>query len=243
MGSKWFTGGVVAAPRGRIQFDFIYNGVRYRPSIKRPPSEANLRRARERLEAIKHQIRLGTFSFEEEFPDYRMLHRLSGDSKTRLCSDVFDAYLAHCESRLRRDDMASATMRSYRKILDGAWRPNIGHLVFSQVRYSRLIAIADGHRWSKKTYNNTISVLKRAFEFGYRDRPFHENPAVNLRCARLRKSDRPKVDPFCVHDAEALIAAIHRDWGEAQGNYDEFRFSRASGRRSRLPSSLPTSIS
>lgn len=141
-----------------------------------------------------------------------------------MCSDVFDAYLAHCESRLRRDDMAAATVRSYRKILDCVWRPKIGHLIFSQVRYSRLVAIADGHRWSKKTYNNTISVLKRAFEFGYRDRPFHENPAVNLRCARLRKSDRPKVDPFCMHDAEALIAAIHRDWGEAQGNYDEFRF-------------------
>jgi hypothetical protein len=24
-----------------------------------------------------------------------------------------------------------------------------------------------------------------------------------------------------MHDAETLIAAIHRDWGEAQGNYDE----------------------
>jgi hypothetical protein len=71
MGSKWFTGGVVAAPRGRIQFDFILDGVRYRPTIKRPPSEANLRRARERLEVIKNQIELGTFSFEEEFPDYR----------------------------------------------------------------------------------------------------------------------------------------------------------------------------
>jgi hypothetical protein len=57
--------------RGRIQFDFIFNGIRYRPSIKRPPSEANLPRARERLEAIKHQIRLGTSSFEEGFPDYR----------------------------------------------------------------------------------------------------------------------------------------------------------------------------
>lgn len=84
--------------------------------------------------------------------------------------------------------------------------------------------IADGHAWSKKTYNNTISVLKRAFEFGYRDRPVHENPALNLRCARLRKADWPKVDPFSMHDAETLIAAIHRDWGEAQGNYDEFRF-------------------
>jgi integrase len=67
-------------------------------------------------------------------------------------------------------------------------------------------------------------VLKRAFDFGYRDRPVHENPALNLRCARLRKADRPKVDPFSMHDAETLIAAIHHDWGEAQGNYDEFRF-------------------
>lgn len=30
--------------------------------------------------------------------------------------------------------------------------------------------------------------------------------------------------PFSMHDAETLIAALHRDWGEAQGNYDEFRF-------------------
>jgi hypothetical protein len=27
-----------------------------------------------------------------------------------------------------------------------------------------------------------------------------------------------------MHDAEVLIAAIHRDWGEAQDNHDEFRF-------------------
>jgi hypothetical protein len=81
MGSTWFTGGVVAAPRGRIQFDFTFNGIRYRPSIRRPPSEANLRRARERLEAIRHQTsdHLGTFSFEEEFPDYRFIRRLSGE--------------------------------------------------------------------------------------------------------------------------------------------------------------------
>ncbi len=200
------------------------NGIRYRPTIKRPPSEANLRRARERLEAIKQQIRLGTFAFEEEFPDYRFLRQLAGASSTRLCNNVFDAYLEHCEARLRRNDMAAATVRSYRKVLDCIWRPHLGNLVFSQVRYSHLVAIADGHTWSKKTYNNTISVLKRAFEFGYRDRPVHENPALNLRCSRLRKADRPKVDPFSIHDAETLIAAIHSDWGEAQGNYDEFRF-------------------
>src|SRR3569833_73278 len=104
MGTKWVSGGGIAAPRGRIQFDFIFNGIRYRPTIKRPPSEANLRRARERLDAIKQQISLGTFSFEEEFPDSRSLRRLAGVVSARLCKDVFDAYLEHCEARLRRDD-------------------------------------------------------------------------------------------------------------------------------------------
>lgn len=112
MGSEWFTGGVVAAPSGRIQFDFTFNGIRYRPSIKRPPSEANLRRARDRLEAIKHQIHLGTFSFEEEFPDYRLLRRLGGTSGAQLCNDVFDAYLAHCEARLRRNDIKPESLAS-----------------------------------------------------------------------------------------------------------------------------------
>src|ERR1700761_8931040 len=87
-----------------------------RPSIKRPPSEANLRRARERLEIIKHQIRLGTFAFEEEFPDYRFLRRVSGTSNARLCGEVFDSYLEHCEARMRRNDMAVATVRSYPRL-------------------------------------------------------------------------------------------------------------------------------
>jgi integrase len=59
----------------------MLEGVRYRPTIRRPPSEANLRRARERLESIKHQIAVGTFSFADEFPDYRYLRRIIGTAR------------------------------------------------------------------------------------------------------------------------------------------------------------------
>ena len=52
----------------------------------------------------------------------------------------------------------------------------------------------------------------------------NHNPARGLKTLRMRKKDRPPVDPFSIEDAEALIAAIHQDWGQAQGNYDEFRF-------------------
>jgi hypothetical protein len=85
MGSKWFTDGVSAAPRGRIQFDSKFEGARYRPTIRRPPSESNLRRARERLKAIKQEIAIGAFSLVDEFPDYRFLARLTGTAAVRTC--------------------------------------------------------------------------------------------------------------------------------------------------------------
>jgi integrase len=224
MGTKWFTGGISAAPHDRIQFDFVFEGVRYRPTIKRPPSEANLRRARERLQAIKQQIELGTFSFAEEFPDYRHMRRLGGRSRIRTCDEVFDEFLAHCESRRARDDMAAVTVMSYQKVLNTVWRPHLGKQMFRHIRYSSLVRIADGKDWSKKTYNNNISVLRRAFVFGYRDHPELFNPALGMQSARLKKKDRPETDPFAIQDAETLIEAIHRDHGEPQGNYDEFRF-------------------
>jgi site-specific recombinase XerD len=67
-------------------------------------------------------------------------------------------------------------------------------------------------------------MLRRAFEFGYRDHPDHANPAWVLKGARIRRRDLPRIDPFRIQDAEALIAAIHQDWGEVQGNFHELRF-------------------
>jgi integrase len=87
-----------------------------------------------------------------------------------------------------------------------------------------LVKIADAKRVGKKTYNNIVSVLRRAFEHGYRDHPERHNPARSLKTLRMRRKDRPPVDPFSIEEAETLIAAIHQDWGEAQSNYDEFRF-------------------
>lgn len=87
-----------------------------------------------------------------------------------------------------------------------------------------LARMADQPGWKKKTFNNAISVLRRAFKYGFHDYPDRHNPAFALKGARIRRKDRASIDPFSIQDAETLIAAIHRVWGQAQGNYDEFRF-------------------
>jgi hypothetical protein len=103
MGRRSITGGVIGKGRERIQFDFRLNAVRYRPTLKVIPTEANLRRACERLRAIKERIRLGTFSFIEEFPDFGDWQKISHHSPFRTCNQVFDEYLAHLRVPARQE--------------------------------------------------------------------------------------------------------------------------------------------
>jgi integrase len=224
MGRKSITGGVMPAGAHRIRFDFSIDGKRFRPTLPWTPNETNLRRARTYLTRIKAQIEAGTFCFADEFPRYRGLQRLPPSLQSRSCGEVFDEFLRHEESRLARGDLAAVTVASHRKILNHVWRPHLETMPFLGIRYSMLLRIADAYTCNKKTYNNAISALRRAFNFGYLDYPERVDPAAALKCARIGKKDRPAIDPFSIQDAEVLIAALHGDWGEAQGNYDELRF-------------------
>lgn len=224
MGRRSLSGGVTPIGRHRIQFDFTIDGVRYRPTLPWIPTEQNLRRARQYLAWIKTRIAAGTFRFTEEFPNFRFREQLPLGLRASTCGEVFDAFFEHEAARVARDDLAPVTLAAHRQLLDSVWRPAIGTLPLLAVRYSQLVRVADAHpHWTKKTYNNAISALRRAFDFGMTDHPERFNPAKALKSARIRKKDRPAVDPFSIQDAETLIAALHRDWGEAQGNYDEFR--------------------
>ena len=245
MGRKSENGGVYAKGLDRIELAFSYEGKRYRPTLKRKPTEANLRRARLQLEGIRDRIDAGTFNFAEEFPSYRFRHKLPASREQpepvaqpepefvikppskpeRTCDDVFDAFLRHCEVRVASSDMAFSTLNSYRKILKRNWRPKLGKREFKSITYSELVEIAGSQGWkTKKTYNNGISPLRCAFEFGYKDHRGTPNPAEGLDSFRITKMDRPEIDPFSIYEAEKLILGVHDEWGEAQGNFDEFRF-------------------
>jgi len=225
MGRRSVINGVSAFGADRIQFDFELDGVRYRPTVKREPTEVNLRRARRQMADIKRRIAEGRFTFAEEFPDYRLIKQVVGTpAAQRTCNQVFDEFLLECQSRVAKKDLAYVTGRGYRKLLAQIWRPAIGTRLFGEVRYSELAKIVNAYEWTKKTYNNAISVIRRAFDYSYKDHPEKHNPAVGLKCLRITKKDRPVVDPFTIGEAESLIVQLRADWGDAIGNYDELRF-------------------
>jgi hypothetical protein len=207
MGRKSIMGGV--RPKGfrRVQFDFEIDGVRFRPTLPWTPTAANLEQAQKLNARIKAQIEAGTFVFSDVFPKFKGLGKLPGSVSAKSCGEVFDDFLRHEQARVAREDLAPVTLKSHRQILDHVWRPALGTLPFLAVPYSMMVKVADSHSWNKKTYNNAISALRRAFAFGYLDYPDRVDPATRLRSAKIGKKDRPRIDPFSIQDAEVFIAA------------------------------------
>jgi hypothetical protein len=103
----------------------------------------------------------------------------------------FRAFHRTLPMRVEMNDMAFSTMSGYQKILDAVWKPEIGNDELESIVYSRLAAIAAAHTTKKKTYNNTVSALRCAFDFGYKDHPEKHNPASGLATFRIQKKDRP----------------------------------------------------
>jgi integrase len=248
-GRRSLTGGVRPKGAGRIELEFTYQGKRYRPTLARKPTLPNLRQAHIKLASIDRAISEGTFDFAREFPNYRLKSRapkkvLTAEpaERPKTCNEVFDAFLAHCANRVRLEDLAHSTLESYRQILNCVWRPRIGSEPFLNVRYSRLqsvlatyvtriepnlleeLSAKASEPLSKRTYNNLASALRCAFEFGYRDHLDKHDPAVRLRTLRITQKDKAPIDPFTIQEGETIIARSRAEFGEAHGNYEEFRF-------------------
>lgn len=220
MGRKSKTGGVI--PKGnRIEFDFAYQGKRRRPTIDQAPSETNLRHARKRLGHIKQAIREGTFSFADEFPDYRLIGEVTSSSGQRTVDQVCEAFVVSLRAR---DELAYATIETYRKILKRHVQGEHGPKAFAAITFSQLEDLVNGHQGSKKTFNNIVSAVRRAWEYGYKDLPRAPNPAAGLEGVRIPKREQPRPDPLELEEAEGMIAQTLRLWGEDQADYEEFRF-------------------
>lgn len=227
MGRKSKTGGV--APKGdRIEFTFVYQGKRRRPTIDVPPTQSNLKAAARRLVQVKRAIGEGTFRFSEEFPGYKHLEGVAVAQSGRTVSEVCQAFI---ESLRARRELAFATVESYRKILVHHVEKEHGARLFEAVSFTDLDKIANAHQGVKKTFNNVISPIRQAWAYGYKSLPDRKDPATGLLGVRIPKKEQPKPDPFPVREAEEVVEAIRGDWGELQGNYEEFRFFGGGGLR------------
>lgn len=205
-------------PKGdRIELCFSYQGKRYRPTLDWAPTQTNLKNAKRRLLEIRRRIHDGTFSFRDEFPDYKWVDKVAPRADTSTFDQVADEYLDSIAG-----EKQYATRESYRKILKSFWRPLLGKRSIDTITFRDLRRAITSHPWkTPKTRNNVVSVVRLVFQFAVHDGLIAADPSQHLKSLKVQ---REPPDPYTIDEALALIAGMRKHRGAHLANYFEFCF-------------------
>jgi hypothetical protein len=115
------------------------------------------------------------------------VHRRAAEGKKSLPYPPFSAPLTR-----RLQDVAAPGDRAKQSF---ACNAAVSTAVTPVCMLTLLVAGCALRAWTKKTYNNAVSALRRAFDFGFKDHPEAREPAAMLRSPRIGKKDRPRLIP------------------------------------------------
>ena len=175
------------------------------------PTRKNELYANRLAEEIRQKIRFGTFNPAEYFPD-------SAGASTASVPTV--------EKRLNlwlelQGDKEPSTIKGYR-IAVNWWNRHIGSKLLPALVHSDILgALASEPKWSGKTRNNKVSVLRLALQLAVRDNIIATNPADGIEPSSHQS---PEPDPFTIEEAEAIIAGLAKHYSEPVANYFGAKF-------------------
>lgn len=231
MGRRSTTGGVRAAG-DRIEFRFTWQGKELRPTRAVRPTASALAQARRDRVAILDEIRLGTFSLERWFPDYKFkgLHEQASPERDRTFDDWCDTWLT-----LSARSLEHSTLAIYRRHLAGYWRavwgPKPARTITHRMVLERLGELAtdrldeatgEVHKAiSRKTQNNIMIPLRGVFAMACRPPSTIPDPTAGIENLKVQ---RPGPDPFTPEEVEVVLAQLRRTEGDDMADWFEFAF-------------------
>lgn len=219
-------------PKGdRIQIRFSWRGQDMRPTLALKPSAANMKAAERLRRDILDQIKFGTFSLAEHFPDYRFREKFSeapDDASRRTFREWGDIWL-----KFQARELEHSTLSVYRSHLQtywtGIWGDRMPGTITHEMVLGRLSDLANGctdpdgtvHRaLTRKTQNNIVIPLRGIFGLACKGVPGLRNPVDGLKNLRTQ-SGNP--DPFTIEEVDVILPRLYKRSPEL-ADYFEFAF-------------------
>ncbi len=231
----------------RIQLRFKFQGKEIRPTLGLRPTTANLQHAIRLRARIVEEIRFGTFSLSEHFPEYKnkLLYRNSADSDSASLRSFGDWCEVWC--RLKARELEHSTLKIYSTHLAHYWTSvwstssprKISHeMVLERLSYlatdeldkctGKLVRKGIG----RKTQNNILITLRSVFEMIGKALKI-PSPVAGIKCLEVQE---PPPDPFTREEIEVILSDLQRprpniDASIAMALADYFEFAAFAGPR------------
>lgn len=199
--------GVSVYPSG-IRIRITVRGTTVNETVKikgvvAQPTAANQRYATRLADTIRRRLEAGTYNRAEFF----------GETTDR--ADSLATYFEHWLKTLI--DVTPATLRGYTTAIESFWKPQLGKTPLSSIRRSDILtALGERPKWTGKTRNNKMSVLRQALDMAVSDGLLLSNPCNGIDAFSHQK---PPVDPFTAEERDAILLHFERHAPEVVWNY------------------------
>lgn len=185
-----------------IRIVFTYRNQRCRETLRGlRVTQANLRYAARKREAILYEIERGSFDYVKHFPDSPKGRRLSDTRPDKTIGKALDEYLL-----IKAASCAASTVNGYASKANSHIRPRWGSTTFRAVTQTDIdnwIAV-DLSYLKNKTINEILSILRALFAKAKKDKIISELPDLDSLPTHI---DEP--DPF-TRDEITRITGTHR---------------------------------
>jgi integrase len=190
-------GGVELRKRS-IRVGFPLNGRWERETLNIPPTPANERYAAQLVDRVKRAIRLGTFKWEDFFPESKRVKEAAGGAKT--LRQAADLYL---RSVGRKSD---ATKDQYKNAANMWCELFGGDTPLEALTHDVLAAKIGETPWaSPKLVNNALIVLRGTFALQFKGPKAALNPMIGIENS---KSVKKMPDPLSAEERDRILASM-----------------------------------
>jgi integrase len=213
MGTRPKTG-ITSRSKSSITIQFQWQGIDCRESIKLEPTKANEKYAERLRSEILRRIELGTFSYQEYFPNSKRAN--IGKAKIPLFKDAADTWL-----KVKFSELEYSSYITYKKNLDKHWIPEFGDRRIDSIVMSEISSHLADMEVTPKARNNIFIPMRGVLETAFYDGSIKSNPADRIKNIKTQK---PEPDPFTLDEIDLIVNQLLKKYNEQVANYFEFAF-------------------
>jgi integrase len=196
-----------------IQLAFTYQGIRCRESLPMPPTKTALKEVNLKLQAIRYEIKTGTFDYLKHFPRSKKAKEFR---KSRPDHYTIGEALKNW-LQLTQTKCQPSTIRDYNSAIYYHLIPTFGDLAIAELSASIVKEWLAELPCSNKRKNNILIPLRQLYDDMFHDEIIDKNPLSRVKNLSINTQEP---EPF---SAEEVARILHQLQGQEK-NLIQFAF-------------------
>lgn len=180
------------------QIAFTYHGVRCRETIPIPPTKAAQKELALKLQAIKYEIKIGTFDYLRHFPYSKKAREFRKTRPDRYTiGEGLKSWLQRNQSRFQ-----TSTLQDYNSAIYHHLIPTFGELTIVELTANMIKEWLNNLPRSNKRKSNVLTPLRQMYDEMYHDEIIDKNPLERVKNLPTQ-SREPK--PFTQEEVTKIL--------------------------------------